>query len=130
MSKRITELNVILRELEQNCDLNGSALVTDKGQMICSSLPEGTKEKAISAMAAAILSIGRRVGAELKIGTPRSTLIDGSEKSVILRGLGRMLLLGMAPFGSEIGLIDFELTKAAERLLAILGDQKEEEGQV
>ncbi|MFW9846470.1 MAG: roadblock/LC7 domain-containing protein, partial [Candidatus Thorarchaeota archaeon] len=84
MSKKIAELDAILRTLEQSCDLIGSALVSDKGQMICSSLPEAAEEKAVSAMAAAILSIGNRVGMELNVGMLKSTLIDGADKSVIL----------------------------------------------
>lgn len=121
MSKRIAELDAILRDLEQNCDLIGSALVSDKGQMICSSLPEAAKEKAVSAMAAAILSIGNRVGVELGVGMMRSTLIDGTEKSVILKGIGRILLVGMAPSDSGIGLIDFEVNRAVERIQASFG---------
>lgn len=119
MSKRIAELDTILRNLEQNCDLIGSALVSDKGQMICSSLPETAEEKAVSAMAAAILSIGNRVGSELDGGLLKSTLIDGTEKSIILKGLGRMLLVGIAPSDSEIGLIDFELNRAVEKVQMI-----------
>ncbi len=116
MSKRIAELDTILRELEHNCDLIGSALVSEKGQMICSSLPEAAAEKAVSAMAAAIQSIGNRVGTELHIGTMKSTLIDGSEKSVVLRDIGQILLVGIAPSDSEIGLVNFELTRTIEKV--------------
>ncbi|MHA1961912.1 MAG: roadblock/LC7 domain-containing protein [Candidatus Thorarchaeota archaeon] len=121
MSKKIAELDTILRNLEQNCDLVGSALVSDKGQMICSSLPEDAEEKAVSAMAAAILSIGNRVGVILDVGMMKSTLIDGIEKSVILKGIGRILLVGIAPSDSEIGLIDFEVSKTVEKVRIALG---------
>ncbi|MFW9801776.1 MAG: roadblock/LC7 domain-containing protein [Candidatus Thorarchaeota archaeon] len=122
MSKRMAKLDAILRELEQNCDLIGSALVSDKGQMISSSLPESAGEKAVSAMAAAILSIGNRVGVELNVGTLRSTRIDGEEKSVMLKDIGRMLLVGIAPSDSEIGLIDFELSRTVERVERAFGN--------
>lgn len=118
----MAKLDAILRELEQNCDLIGSALVSDKGQMISSSLPESAGEKAVSAMAAAILSIGNRVGVELNVGTLRSTRIDGEEKSVMLKDIGRMLLVGIAPSDSEIGLIDFELSRTVERVERAFGN--------
>ncbi len=121
MSKKIAELDTVLRKLEQTCDLDGSALVTEKGQMVCSSLPEGSEEKAVSAMAAAIMLIGKRVGAELKMGALKSTRIDGIERSIILRGLGNVVLVGQAPSNSEFGLIHFELNRASDKILSILG---------
>ncbi len=121
MSKRIAELDTILRELEQNCDLTGSALISNKGQMICSSLPEDAGEKAVSAMAAAILSIANRVGNELNAGVMKSTMIDGKAMSVILKDIGRILLVGLAPSNSEIGLIDFEVKRAVEKIHTVFG---------
>jgi predicted regulator of Ras-like GTPase activity (Roadblock/LC7/MglB family) len=120
LSSKISELNLALRNLEQNCNLVGTALVSDKGQMICSSLPEEAEEKAVAAMAAAMLSIGTRVGSELETGRLRSTLIDGEAKSILLREIGRILLIGIAPSQSEIGLIDFEFGKAAEKIDVII----------
>ncbi|MFW9843707.1 MAG: roadblock/LC7 domain-containing protein [Candidatus Thorarchaeota archaeon] len=116
MSKRIINLDAILRDLEQNCDLIGSALVSSKGQMIYSSLRGDGKERAVSAMAAAISSIVERVGTELDAGTMTTTIIDGSIMSVILRKIDQILLLGIAPLNSEIGLIDFELNRATEKI--------------
>lgn len=119
LSKKIAELDVILRNLEQNCDLIDTALVSDKGRMMCSSLPEGSEEKAVAAMAAAILSIGSRVGMELGVGVLKSTLIDGNKKSVVLKDIGGILLVGIAPPESEIGLVDYEVNKAAEKVQAL-----------
>lgn len=119
MNKKIAELDSILRNLEQNCDLVDTALVSDKGRMICSSLPRDSEEKAVAAMAAAIQSIGTRVGVELGVGMLKSTLIDGEEKSVVLKDIGGILLVGIAPPESEIGLVDYEVNKAAEKVQAL-----------
>ncbi len=115
-------LDVTLRELAQNCDLDGSAVVTPKGQMVCSLLPQGTDEKAVSAMAAAILSIGKRVGSELGAGIPRSVLIDGSEETIIIRPLERIVLMGIAQSDSDLGLIRFELEQAAHKIRTKMGE--------
>ena len=75
MKKKIDELDSILRDLEQNCDIDGAAIVTERGQIVASSLPQNTEEKAVSAMAAAMLSIGNRVGIALDAGEPQSILM-------------------------------------------------------
>jgi predicted regulator of Ras-like GTPase activity (Roadblock/LC7/MglB family) len=61
------------------------------------------------------------VGVILDVGMMKSTLIDGIEKSVILKGIGRILLVGIAPSDSEIGLIDFEVSKTVEKVRIALG---------
>ncbi len=120
MSGKIGELGVVLRDLEQNCDLFGSALVTDKGRMMSSSLPQNTEEKAVSAMAASIQSIGRRVGNVLEAGEPKTILIDGTDMSVILTGFGSLILVGIAPVNCELALVEFELGQAVKKIQAIL----------
>ena len=120
MSVVIKNLENALRDLEQKCDLIGSALVTARGQMMSSSLPQSTEEKAVSAMAASILSIGHRVGRELDAGAPKSILIDGTDMSVIIRGHENLILVGIAPVNCELALVDFELGQALDRIRKIL----------
>ncbi len=120
MSARIRKLTAVLADLEQNCEVDGAAIVTEKGQMVAHSLQSGTDEKSISAMGAAILSIGTRVGSVLAAGRPKGIMIDGSKSSIILRHIGTMVLISLAPAGSKIGLIDFELDKAAEKIAGLL----------
>ena len=121
MSGKMASLEGILRDLQKNCEVHASAIVTDRGQVIWALLPQGVEEKAVSAMAAATVSIGRRVGNALASGFPDQILIDGTEKSVIIKDVGKVVLIGLADSNSEIGLIGFELDKAAERIEAILG---------
>jgi predicted regulator of Ras-like GTPase activity (Roadblock/LC7/MglB family) len=79
-------------------------------------LPQDIEEKAISAMAAATVSIGKRVGTALHSGDPHLVIIDGTNMSVIIKDVGKMVLIGLAASNSEIGLIGFELDKAAKRI--------------
>ncbi len=114
LNKMKDKLDVKLRNLEQNCESIESALVSDKGQMICSSLSKSAKEIVISAIAAAFLLIGDWTGVELDVGMMRFTLIDGTEKSVIFKDISRIFLIGMPPSDSEIRLISFELNRMAD----------------
>ena len=120
MSGKIGELEQVLRDLEQKCDLFGSALVTDRGRMVSSSLPQSTEEKAVSAMAASIQSIGKRVGKELDAGKPRSILIDGTDMSIIITGFGTLILMGIAPVNCQLSLVEFELGQAVQKIQAIM----------
>lgn len=120
MSAKIEKLSAILKELEQNCEVDGSALVSSKGQVMCSALHQDVDEKAVSAMAAALSSIGSRVGEVLASGEPKGILVDGVSKMVMLRQIESAVLIATAPAGSKIGLIDFELDNASKRIGGVL----------
>ncbi len=122
MTQRLTDLENVLRDLAQRCPIEAAAIVTMRGQMVCSLLTTSTPERAMSAMAASIQSIGERVGRELGAGRPKTIIIDGSAKSVILTGFGSMILVGTAPVNAAIALIKFELQNAIEKIRAILGE--------
>ena len=120
MSNKIEQLERALNDLKRNCDITASAIVTTRGQVVWSFLPQSVEEKAVSAMAAALMSIGNRVGKELKAGTPKSVLIDGLDQSFIMKGDGQLLIVGIAPYNSEIALIDFELEKTLSRIVEVM----------
>ena len=54
---------------------------------MAAALHKGVDEKAVSAMAAALVSIGGRVGTALESGNPRNIVIEGKGKTVIVRKL-------------------------------------------
>ncbi len=87
---------------------------------MCAALHKDADEKAISAMAAALISIGARVGSSLNAGTPRSVVIEGSEKTIVLRQVDNSALIATAPSDAKIGLIDFEMDKAVTSIRDIL----------
>lgn len=113
MSAKIKRLEEILKQLEADSEVDGCALVSDRGQLMAAALHKGVDDKAVSAMAAALVSIGGRVGAALSSGEPKSIVIEGADKTVIVRKISNAALIATAPKDAKIGLIDFEMDKAS-----------------
>ena len=120
MSAKISRLTEILKDLEKNSEVTGVALVSKKGQLMCASLHKDADEKAISAMSAAMVSVGTRVGQVLDAGVTSSIVINASQSIVILNQLGSAVLISTAPSDAKIGLIDFEISSAIEQIDGIL----------
>ncbi len=120
MSSKMKKLTDCIKQLETNSEVDGCALVSDKGQVMASALHNDVDEKAVSAMAAALVSIGTRVGSALESGIPKNIVIEGSDKTVIVRRIVDAALIATAPSGAKIGLIDFEMDKASGEIKEIL----------
>ncbi|MFX0093023.1 MAG: roadblock/LC7 domain-containing protein [Candidatus Hodarchaeota archaeon] len=120
MSKKIDRLTEILKKLEQDSGVNGAAIVSSKGQIMCAALHQDVDEKAIGAMSAAISTIGNRVGQVLKAGEIASVVLNGSQAVVILNQLSEAVLIATAPADAKIGLIDFEIANAIKKIEEIL----------
>ncbi|MFW9849579.1 MAG: roadblock/LC7 domain-containing protein [Candidatus Thorarchaeota archaeon] len=120
MSAKIKKIEDILKKLEADSEVDGSALVSDRGQLMAAALHKGVDDKAVSAMAAALVSIGGRVGTALESGNPRNIVIEGRGKTVIVRKLSKAALIATAPAEAKIGLVDFEMDKATDEIEAIL----------
>ncbi len=120
MSAKIKQLTEILKDLERNSEVTGVALVSIKGQLMCASLHKDVDEKAISAMSAAMVSVGTRVGQVLNAGTTSSIVINASQSIVILNQLSAAVLISTAPPDAKIGLIDFEISNTLEKINGIL----------
>jgi len=112
MSAKMKKLEEILKQLEADSEVDGCALVSDRGQLMAAALHKGVDDKAVSAMAAALVSIGGRVGAALESGNPKNIVIEGEKKTVIVRKVGSAALIATAPKDAKIGLIDFEMDRA------------------
>jgi predicted regulator of Ras-like GTPase activity (Roadblock/LC7/MglB family) len=120
MSAKIKKLTESIKNLQANSEVDGCALVSDKGQLMASALHKDIDEKAVSAMAAALVSIGSRVGTALESGRPKNIVIEGSEKVVIVRKVISASLIATAPSDAKIGLIDFEMDKISKEIKDIL----------
>jgi predicted regulator of Ras-like GTPase activity (Roadblock/LC7/MglB family) len=120
MSAKIKKLNECLKSLSANSEVDGCALVSERGQLMAAALEKGVDEKAVSAMAAALVSIGTRVGTALGSGNPKNIVIEGADKVIIVRSLSKAALIATAPSDAKIGLIDFEMDKASEDVKSIL----------
>ncbi len=120
MSAKIKKLEELLKQLEADSEVDGCALVSDRGQLMVAALHQGVDEKAVSAMAAALVSIGGRVGTALESGEPKNIVIEGNSKTIIVRKLSNAALIATAPKDAKIGLIDFEMDKVVSSVEGVL----------
>ncbi len=120
MSAKTKKLNEILQELVRNSEVDGAALVSSKGQLMAAMLQKDTDEKAIAAMAAALTSIGTRVGVTLEAGHPKNIVIEGISKIILVRTVAKTSLITTASADSKIGMLDFELEKTMKAIQSIL----------
>ena len=60
-------------------DIEASAVVSVDGLSIASALPQGVEEDRVSAMSAAMLSLGERIASELGRGTLEQVYIKGKK---------------------------------------------------
>jgi predicted regulator of Ras-like GTPase activity (Roadblock/LC7/MglB family) len=90
LQKTRTDLMVErLRDLQGNTpDVQASAVVSVDGLIMASSLPSGVEEDRVSAMSAAMLSLGERIAGELGRGILDEVYIHGDDGYVILMAAG------------------------------------------
>jgi predicted regulator of Ras-like GTPase activity (Roadblock/LC7/MglB family) len=124
MTSSRTELMVSrLRQMQAaSSDIEASAVVSCDGLIIASALPGDVEEDRVSAMSAAMLSLGERISAELGRGSLEQVYIKGDEGFVILTSIGSdAVLTALARKNAKIGLIFLEMQRAAEDLEKVVG---------
>ena len=123
MGKSRTEMMVQrLRTLQANTpDVESSAVVSVDGLIIASSLPSGVEEDRVSAMSAAMLSLGERIAGELRRGVLDQVYVKGNQGYVLLTAVGQEAVLTvLAREGAKLGLIFLDMRRAAEDLSVLL----------
>jgi predicted regulator of Ras-like GTPase activity (Roadblock/LC7/MglB family) len=112
-----------LRDLQAGTpDVEASAVVSVDGLIIASSLPSGVEEDRVSAMSAAMLSLGERISAELGRGQLDQVYIHGKQGYVLLMSAGNdAVLTVLAREGAKLGLVLLEMRRAAEDLSKLVG---------
>ena len=123
MTKSRTQLIVDrLRELQVSSpDIEASAVVSVDGLPIASALPQGVEEDRVSAMSAAMLSLGERIASELGRGALAQVYIKGEKGYVVLMSIGEeAVLTALAREQAKLGLILLEMRRAAESLTQII----------
>ncbi len=116
MTKNRTQLMVDrLRELQASSpDTEASAIVSVDGLSIASALPQGVEEDRVSAMSAAMLSLGEKIAMELGRGTLEQVYIKGQKGYVLLMSIGEdAVLTVLAREQAKLGLILLDLRRAA-----------------
>ncbi|MEM7065818.1 MAG: roadblock/LC7 domain-containing protein [Cyanobacteria bacterium P01_B01_bin.77] len=103
-------------------DIEGAALVTPDGLPLVTVLPSHMDEDRVSAMAAALLSLGERIGSELLRGGIGQIALDGSEGYCILRACGEeAVFLVLAAHKVKKGILHLEVKRAVGEIQPLLG---------
>jgi len=112
-----------LRDLQGNTpDVQASAVVSVDGLIMASSLPSGVEEDRVSAMSAAMLSLGERIAGELGRGILDEVYIHGNDGYVILMASGgNAVLTVLAREQARLGLVLLEMRRAAQDLAKVVG---------
>ncbi len=123
MTKSRTQLMVDrLRQLQASSpDIEASAIVSVDGLTIASALPQGVEEDRVSAMSAAMLSLGERIASELGRGSLAQVYIKGDNGYVVLMSIGEdAVLTALARQQAKLGLIFLDMRRATEDLTRLI----------
>ena len=111
-----------LRDLQASSpDIEASAVVSVDGLSIASALPQGVEEDRVSAMSAAMLSLGERIASELGRGRLDQVYIKGENGFVVLMSVGEEAVLTvLARHQAKLGLIFLDMRRATEDLVKLI----------
>ena len=111
-----------LRDLQaSSTDVEASAVVSIDGLTMASALPPDVEEDRVSAMSAAMISLGERIATELGRGTLDQVYIKGQTGYVILMSIAREAVLTvLAREQAKLGLLFLDMRRAAEDLSKLL----------
>jgi hypothetical protein len=123
LTKSRTELMVErLRDMQVSSpDIEASAVVSVDGLPIATALPREVEEDRVSAMSAAMLSLGERIASELGRGVLSEVQIKGEKGFVILQSLGtEAVLTVLAREGAKMGLVLLDMRRAVDDLTKLV----------
>ena len=111
MTDRLTDLQTA------STDVEASALVSVDGLTMASALPPDVEEDRVSAMSAAMLSLGERIAIELGRGTLDQVYIRGDNGYVLLLDVGEEAVLTvLARKEAKLGMVFLDMKRAAAAL--------------
>lgn len=119
MTRSRTELMVDrLRDLQASSpDVEASAVISVDGLTMASALPSDVEEDRVSAMSAAMLSLGERIASELGRGILDQVYIRGESGFVILMAIGsEAVLTVLAREQAKLGLLFLDMRRATNDL--------------
>jgi predicted regulator of Ras-like GTPase activity (Roadblock/LC7/MglB family) len=111
-----------LREMQVSSpDIEASAIVSVDGLTIASALPQEVEEDRVSAMSAAMLSLGERIAGELGRGALDQVYIKGETGYVVLMSVGEeAVLTALAREQAKLGLIFLDMRRATDDLKKLI----------
>ncbi len=122
MATRTEEMVRLLKEFQATTpDIEASAVVSKEGLIIASSLPAEVDEDRVSAMSAAMLSLGERIAKELRRGALEQVFVRGEEGYVLLIAVGdEAVLTVLAHKNAKLGLVFLDMQRTAAELARLL----------
>jgi hypothetical protein len=122
VASRTEQLMERLRDLQASSgDIEAAAIVSVDGLSMASSLPPGIEEDRVSAMSAAMLSLGERIASELTRGELEQVNVKGQNGYVILTAIGEEAVLTvLARKDAKLGLILLDVTRTVDALEQIV----------
>ena len=122
MTSRTDLMIARLKELQAStADIEASAVVSVDGLMIASSLPADVEEDRVSAMSAAMLSLGDRISTEFRRGALEQVFIRGKDGYVVLMSVGEnAMLTALARGEATPGLLFLDMKRAADDLARLI----------
>ena len=122
MPVRADQIQQVLKALVTNTpDIEGAAVVSVDGLVLSAVLPAGTDEDRVSAMGAALLSLGDRSAQELQRGTLEQVYVKGSSGYIVLMQVGpEAMLEAIAGPSAKLGMVLLEMKRAAAELARLL----------
>src|SRR5262245_32003190 len=115
MPSRTDEMIRHLKALQMNTpDIEASAIVSVDGLIMASALPADVEEDRVSAMSAAMLSLGERIATELKRGALDQVFVRGEDGYVVLVSIGEeAVLTALALSRAKPGQVFLEMSPRA-----------------
>ncbi|NJK78444.1 MAG: hypothetical protein HC876_03420 [Chloroflexaceae bacterium] len=122
MASRTEEMVRHLKALSMNTpDIEASAVVSVDGLIMASALPADVEEDRVSAMSAAMLSLGERIASELRRGQLDQVFVRGEEGYVILMAIGEeAVLTALAHSRAKLGLVFLDMRRTANELINLV----------
>ncbi len=122
MKSRTEQLVDRLRDLQtSSTDVEASALVSVDGLIMASALPSDVEEDRVSAMSAAMLSLGERIATELGRGALDQVYIRGDNGYVLLSDVGdEAVLTVLARKEAKLGMLFLDMKRAAADLTRLV----------
>jgi hypothetical protein len=111
-----------LRDLQTTTpEVEASAVVSVDGLTMASSMPASVEEDRVSAMSAAMLSLGERIASELGRGGLDQVYVKGDDGYVILMSVGEeAVLTTLVREGARLGLIFLDMRRTADDLARLV----------
>ena len=122
MASRTEEMVRHLKAMQMNTpDIEASAVVSVDGLIMASALPADVEEDRVSAMSAAMLSLGERIANELRRGQLDQVFVRGENGFVLLTSIGEeAVLTALAHSKAKLGLVFLDMRRTANELIRLV----------